>query len=79
MDTNSSGIGLEFEMAPAADIAPSDGQVGTLRIALRVSAVLKILAARFHYATVRIVPVVSELLNLTENVSPSFKVSPPTP
>ena len=41
-------------------------------------AILEVLAALVH-AMVKMVPVVSELLNLMENVSPLASVTPPTP
>lgn len=41
-------------------------------------AILEVLATLVH-AMVKMVPVVSELLNFMENVSPLARVTPPTP
>lgn len=62
-------------MTPAANEATRDAKVRPFRIDLRLRAILEVLATGFHYAIVRIVPVVSELLNLIENVSPVRRVS----
>ena len=66
-------------MTSTANEASSEREVRPARITLRLGAILEILATGIHYAIVRIVPVVSELLNLTESDSPSCNVSPPAP
>ena len=70
------GSTASYVVLASADHALLDKPVVLL---LDRDAVLGVLAAGLDQATVRIVPVVGEELDLTENVSPSASVKPPTP
>lgn len=59
-------------MPAIADHADADDQVIPV-LNLHAHAIEFVLAALLHHATVKIVPVVSLLLNLMENVSPSAR------
>ena len=74
-DSDERRVDRQLKVTPAADATLRQREVRPLRVRLRFCSVLEVLATGFHYAIVRIVPVVSELLNLTENVSPVRSVS----